>query len=97
MPSVQESFGGVYVEAWSLRKAVIGGRIGPIACVIDHGTDGLLSSQDPIELAEAISHLLSHSSQCIAMGNAGWQKVQDKYAWDRLAKKTLEVYKMVSS
>lgn len=97
MPSAQESFGGVYVEAWSLRKAVIGGRIGPIACVIDHGRDGLLSSQDPHELAEAISHLLSHSNQCEAMGNAGWQKVQDKYTWDRLAKKTLDVYNELSS
>lgn len=97
MPSAQESFGGVYVEAWSLRKAVIGGRIGPIACVIDHGRDGLLSSQDPHELAELISHLLSDSSHCRAMGNAGWQKVQDKYSWDRLAKKTLDVYKELSS
>jgi glycosyltransferase involved in cell wall biosynthesis len=96
MPSTQESFGGVYVEAWSLRKAVIGGRIGPIACVIDHGRDGLLSSQNPHELAEAISYLLSHSSDCRAMGNAGWQKVQDKYTWDRLAKKTLKVYKEIS-
>jgi len=92
MPSVQESFGGVYVEAWSLRKAVIGGRIGPIACVIDHGTDGLLSSQDPHELAEVISHLLSNPGLCRAMGKAGWQKVQNKYTWDRLAKKTLDVY-----
>jgi len=97
MPSVQESFGGVYVEAWSLRKAVIGGRIGPIACVIDEGRDGLLSSQDASELAEAISYLLSHPSDCQAMGDCGWQKVQDRYTWDRLAKKTLDVYRGLSS
>ncbi len=92
MPSNQESFGGVYVEAWSLHKAVIGGRIGPIACVIDDGKDGLLSSQDPHELAEAISYLLSHPGRCREMGEIGWQKVQDKYSWDRLAKKTVDVY-----
>lgn len=97
LPSLQESFGGVFVEAWSFRKAVIGGRISPIACVIDHGRDGLLSSQDPYELAEAISHLLSDSDLCRAMGNAGWQKVQNKYAWDCLAKKTLDVYRDLSS
>jgi glycosyltransferase involved in cell wall biosynthesis len=96
MPSAQESFGGVYVEAWSLRKAVIGGRIGPIACVIDEGRDGLLSSQDAPELAEAISYLLSHPSDCRAMGDCGWQKVQEKYTWDRLAKKTLDVYREFS-
>jgi len=97
MPSAQESFGGVYVEAWSLRKAVIGGRIGPVACVIDEGSDGLLSSQNPHELAEAISYLLSHPGDCRAMGDAGWQKVQDNYTWDRLAKKTLDVYRELSS
>jgi glycosyltransferase involved in cell wall biosynthesis len=97
MPSAQESFGGAYVEAWSFRKAVIGGRIGPIACVIDHGRDGLLSSQNPHELAEAISYLLSHPGDCRAMGDAGWQKVQDKYSWDRLAKKTLDAYRELSS
>jgi glycosyltransferase involved in cell wall biosynthesis len=97
MPSIQESFGGVYVEAWSLRKAVIGGRIDPIACVIDEGRNGLLCSQNPHELAEAISYLLSHPSDCQAMGDAGWQKVQDKYSWDRLAKKTLDAYRELSS
>ena len=96
MPSTQESFGGVYVEAWSLRKAVIGGRIPPIACLIDHEKDGLLSSQNPNELAEAIAFLLGHSSCSDAMGNAGWKKVQEKYTWDRLAKKTLGVYKEIS-
>ena len=41
----------MYVEAWSLCKAVIGGRIPPIANVITDGKDGLLCSQDASELA----------------------------------------------
>jgi glycosyltransferase involved in cell wall biosynthesis len=97
MPSAQESFGGAYVEAWSFRKAVIGGRIGPIACVIDDRRDGLLSSQNPHELAEAISYLLSHPGDCRAMGDAGWRKVQDNYSWERLAKKTLDTYRQLAS
>ena len=97
MPSTQESFGGVYVEAWSLRKPVIGGRIGPIASLVDDGRDGLLSSQDPEELAEAMSYLLSCPEKCHAMGDAGWQKVQEKYTWEKLAKKTATVYEKLCS
>jgi len=97
VPSAQESFGGVYVEAWSFRKAVIGGRIPAISCVVDDGRDGLLSTQQPNKLAETISYLLSHPAECEAMGNAGWQKVQDKYTWEQLTNKTLAVYKELCS
>ena len=82
----------MYVEAWSLRKAVIGGRIPPIANVITDGKDGLLSSQDASELAEMICHLLSHPEACRSMGDAGRQKVEEKYTWNQIARKTLAVY-----
>jgi glycosyltransferase involved in cell wall biosynthesis len=95
LPSIQESFGGVYAEAWCFRKAVIGGRIPPIASVIDDGVNGLLTSQDPNELAEKMSFLLSNPAKCEAMGNAGWNKVQEKYTWERLARKTLDVYEQL--
>jgi glycosyltransferase involved in cell wall biosynthesis len=92
VPSMQESFGGVYVEAWSLRRAVIGGRIGPIANVVTDGTDGILCSQGSAEVAEAIAFLLSSRRLCEAMGNAGWKKVRDKYSWERIATRTFQVY-----
>ena len=81
LPSVQESFGGVFVEAWSHRKPVVGGRIASIANVIDEGRDGLLASQSAPEVAAAINTLLSDSGMCEAMGNAGWEKVQVRYTW----------------
>ena len=96
-PSLQESFGIVYVEAWSLRKAVIGGRIPSIANVITDGKDGLLSSQDPSELASMICYLLSNPEACRLMGDAGYQKVEDKYTWDHMARKTLAVYEALRS
>jgi glycosyltransferase involved in cell wall biosynthesis len=92
LPSTQESFGGVFVEAWSFRKPVIGGRIPPIAAVIDEGKDGLLASQDPNELAGAMMELMDHPKERAAMGDAGWQKVQENFTWNRLAAKTAEIY-----
>jgi glycosyltransferase involved in cell wall biosynthesis len=92
LPSSQESFGGVYVEAWTLKKAVIGGRIPPIAEVISEGQDGLLSSQDSSELADQISLLFSNPELSRKMGEAGARKVAARYTWERIAKKTEDVY-----
>jgi glycosyltransferase involved in cell wall biosynthesis len=92
LPSSQESFGGVFVEAWSLGKAVIGGRIPPIASVIEEGVDGLLSTQSPEKLAGAINALLAEPQRAEAMGRAGWKKVQERFTWERLAEQTAAVY-----
>lgn len=97
LPSSQESFGGVFVEAWSHRKAVIGGRTPQIAGVIDEGVNGLLSGQNHHELAAAISGLLDDSQACRAMGEAGWLKTQQAYTWERLAAKTLDIYRRVGA
>ena len=92
MPSTQESFGGVYIEAWCYRKAVIGGDIPPIACVIDHGENGLLSPQRGDALAPAMLQLLDDPALRQRMGERGWEKVRAKYSWAQLARKTREVY-----
>ncbi|HEX5446098.1 MAG TPA: glycosyltransferase family 4 protein [Pirellulales bacterium] len=92
LPSLQESFGGVFVEAWSHRKAVIGGRIAQVASVIDDGVDGLLVNQNAGELSAAICRLLSDADECQAMGEAGWRKVQQRYTWRQIAASTREAY-----
>jgi len=93
MPSMQESFGGVYIEAWCYGKAAIGGRIPAIRCVIDDGVNGLLSSQDPAELAGHISALLRDPERCARMGEAGRAKGRERFSWERIAERTLEIYR----
>ena len=95
LPSSQESFGGVYVEAWAMGKAVIGGRIPPIAELISEGEDGLLSSQNPQELAEQVSSLLADPERAKRMGHSGRNKVEARYTWDQIAKKTSAVYEQL--
>lgn len=92
VPSSLESFGGVYTEAWALGKAVIGGLSGAIRCVIEDGVTGLLSSQDPTELAERIHRLLVDRRAADAMGRAGRELVERCYQWPSLAERTLSVY-----
>jgi glycosyltransferase involved in cell wall biosynthesis len=92
LPSMQESFGGVFVEAWSFRKPVIGGRIAPIAELISEGKDGLLTAQQPEEIARLICDLLREARTRRAFGDAGWEKVQQKYTWSRLSEQLQSIY-----
>ncbi|HEY9735498.1 MAG TPA: glycosyltransferase family 4 protein, partial [Trichocoleus sp.] len=92
VPSMQESFGGVYTEAWSFAKPVIGGKISAIMDVIEDGVDGYVVNQEASEIADRICHLLQHPSQAQALGRAGQQKVLENYTWERLGQKTEQVY-----
>jgi glycosyltransferase involved in cell wall biosynthesis len=92
VPSMQESFGGVYTEAWSLKKPVIGCPIPAVREVITDGVDGLLVEQTPAAIAERILYLLDHPVEGQAMGEAGYQKVAARYTWEQLAARTEQVY-----
>lgn len=95
VPSSQESFGGVYTEAWSFGKPVIGGKAPAIADVIADGEDGFLVSQDPAEIADRIIYLLDHPLEAASMGRAGKAKVEANYTWPQIAEKTMRVYEQV--
>ncbi|MDB9525411.1 glycosyltransferase family 4 protein [Oscillatoria sp. CS-180] len=95
VPSSQESFGGVFTEAWSFKKPVIGGRIPAVADVISHGEDGLLVEQRPEEIAEAICTLWQQPDYARRMGEAGYHKVKAQFTWPQLANKTLQIYQQL--
>ncbi|MEA5464690.1 glycosyltransferase family 4 protein [Leptothoe sp. PORK10 BA2] len=92
VPSNQESFGGVFTEAWSFKKPVIGGRIPAIQDVITEDTDGYLVGQTSGEIADRIIDLLAQPIKAMAMGEAGYRKVKSRYTWSVLATKTQNVY-----
>ncbi|HKI71886.1 MAG TPA: glycosyltransferase family 4 protein [Verrucomicrobiae bacterium] len=83
MPSRQEGIGGVYIEAWAMKKPVIACRIPYL--VIEDGVDGFLVEQDANDLAEKIIWLLDHPHEARTMGNKGWAKVQREYNWTVVA------------
>ncbi|MBR8826554.1 MAG: glycosyltransferase family 4 protein [Gomphosphaeria aponina SAG 52.96 = DSM 107014] len=92
VPSSQESFGGVYTEAWSFAKPVMGCDIPAVAEVISNGLDGYLVQQNPQEIADAICQLLLNPSQAQKMGEAGENKVKQHFTWQKLAEKTEQFY-----
>jgi glycosyltransferase involved in cell wall biosynthesis len=92
VPSNQESFGGVYTEAWSFGKPVIGCNIPAVAEVVSDGEDGYLVEQNAAAIGDRITYLLDHPPVATKLGQAGYSKVQHRYSWPRLAAKTLAVY-----
>lgn len=95
VPSTQESFGGVYTEAWNFGKPVIGCNIPAVAQVIDDAVNGYLVAQESVEIAERIIELLTNTKLAAQMGLAGQTKVTEYYAWPRLAELTESVYRYV--
>jgi glycosyltransferase involved in cell wall biosynthesis len=93
LPSTGESFGLGYLEAWMCRKPVIGARIGPTACIIDEGENGLLANpDDPADLARAIIDLLSDRAKRERMGQRGYEKTLAQYTWGRVTDKVERLY-----
>lgn len=92
VPSTQESFGGVYTEAWSFGKPVIGCPIPAVAEVITEEVDGYLVDQEPAAIAARICDLLHHPAQATAMGALGQRKVEERYTWERLAERVEAAY-----
>ncbi len=95
LPSTQESFGGVFTEAWHFGKPVIGADIPAVCDVIDDGVNGYVTAPTPATLAERISYLLENPTLAAQLGEAGRQKTAQQYSWPQLAQKTEQVYTAV--
>lgn len=87
VPSTQESFGGVYVEAWAFKKPVIGCNILSVADVIDDGINGLLSNQNASEISEHIISLIENPSEAQKLGAAGREKLDKCFSWSTIAQR----------
>lgn len=88
LPSVNESFGMVFLEAWACKKPVIGMNIGAVRSVISNGVDGLLAEAgNKNDLAIQILKLAGDKNLRSKMGERGYEKVINNYTWDIIMKK----------
>lgn len=93
LPSSNESFGIVFLEAWVCKKPVIGTAIGAVKDVISENEDGLLMEvNNENSLCEKLSILISNNELRKSMGEFGYRKVMENYTWDIITKKMRECY-----
>lgn len=93
VPSAQESFGRVYLEAWSKSKPVIGGRIPAVEEVVTEGKTGLLV--DPgsaADLERALDRLLTDGDLGARLGAAGLKEVEGRFSWREVVARVEAVY-----
>lgn len=94
LPSVDEPFGRVLVEAMAVGKPVIGTNSGGVPEIIVDGETGLLvPSNNATALAEAIEEMLSDPLQAQQMGEAGLQRARELFDADRVAAQVQQVYR----
>lgn len=84
LPSAEESFGIVLVEAWAAARPVVGAGEGAVASIIDHGVDGLhFDYPQANSLAAACIELLRQPDTAARMGQAGLAKVRAHFTWEQ--------------
>jgi glycosyltransferase involved in cell wall biosynthesis len=93
LPSHNESFGIVFLEAWSCEKPVIGTSIGAVRDVISDETDGLLINiNDEKSLTSQLLRLINDKPLRLRMGRSGYQKVKQNYTWDIIVSRLRKYY-----
>jgi glycosyltransferase involved in cell wall biosynthesis len=98
LPSWDEAFGVVYIEAMAEGKPVIACKGEGIEDVITHGKTGLLVKPKDVEsLTDAFDFLLSNPDKAISIGERAKKLVLDNFTWEKNAEKTVKAYEEVLS
>ncbi len=93
-PSIYEPFGLINLEAMACGTAVVASRVGGIPeVVVDGETGWLVEPGDAPALGQALRAALADPARARSMGEAGRRRVEAHFAWDRIAERTLEVYR----
>jgi alpha-maltose-1-phosphate synthase len=93
-PSIYEPFGLINLEAMACGTPVVASRVGGIPeVVVDGETGWLVAPGDPAALAGALREALADPGRARRMGEAGRRRVEAQFSWDRIAARTLDVYR----
>jgi teichuronic acid biosynthesis glycosyltransferase TuaC len=95
LPSWDEAFGVVYLEAMSFKKPVIGTENEGVSEIIIDGTNGLLVPPRNVNiLKNKLEMLVTDENLREKIGKKGFETAK-KFTWERNAKRNLEVYEDV--
>jgi starch synthase len=108
-PSVYEPFGIINLEAMACRAPVVASATGGILEVVADKETGYLVhfDQDPVtrfpsnpekfsrDLAARITELMEDPEKARKMGEAGRQRVEQKFAWTAIADQTIALYQQM--
>jgi len=92
VPSRNEPFGVVVLEAWDACKPVVATEA---VSIIKNFEDGLLAYVQPESIAWCINRLLGNPDEMKKLARAGFCRIEAEFSWDTIAKRTEKVYELV--
>lgn len=96
VPSVFEGFGLTAIESLACETPVIGTNVDGIRSIIKNNKNGILVEYDnKKELTAQIVKLLNNSILRKEFSKEGSKTIRENFNWDKIALKTMEVYKNV--
>jgi len=99
-PSIYEPFGLVILEAMACETAVVASKVGGIPEIVVEGDTGYLVDYNPDDteafttaLAARVDEVMSDPALAQRMGKAGRKRAVDSFGWDKIAGRTVELYR----
>ncbi len=84
LPTLNEPFGLVFLEAAAYGLPVVGTPIGAIPeIVLDGETGHLVRPRDPIELASRLASLIDDPERCEKLGARGREWIEQRFSWEQ--------------
>ncbi|MHC4063906.1 MAG: glycosyltransferase family 4 protein [Planctomycetota bacterium] len=94
VPSRNEPFGIVILEAWSAGKPVVTTRNGGPAEFVSHGYDGLVVVDRADSVGWGVGTTFADFEHARWMGSNGRTSAEARFGWDTIAARTEQIYDM---
>ncbi len=95
IPSRNEPFGLVLLEAWSAEKPVVACDVGGLSENIDSFVNGIKVCPEADSLAWGINSMMGDPAKARVMGRQGRNKVDRQFLWDPVARQMTDTYSRV--
>lgn len=90
IPSRNEPFGLVLLEAWSAEKAVVAADVGGLGENIDNFNNGIKVFNNPESIAWGINYIINDPGGVHHLGQEGKKAVKTRFSWDKIAADTVK-------
>ncbi len=98
MPTLEDTYGLVYVEAMASGCAVVADNSPIRREILDHGQAGLLSDpHDPDDIAEKLLRLIQSPKYALNIAKRGRQRFQKHYHWRKVGPQYLNLLREASA
>lgn len=96
LPSLQEPFGKIVIEAMAMGKPVIASRVGGVPEIVMHGETGILvPPKDSAAIQQALEQLIHDQEKRKQMGIEGRKRVEQHFSLEKTVRSTEHAYEKI--